>query len=102
MKKVKINLLAIIGMMVAVGTLAFTAPKEKNLATSWYLIEIVNGTETLTTESTSVPSAICPSTQDHDELCAVEVDEQGLSGMTLQDVKNANIPIEDKRFKPEP
>jgi len=29
MKKIKVNLLAIIGMMVAVATLAFNAPKEK-------------------------------------------------------------------------
>lgn len=39
MKKVKINLLAIIGMMVAVGTLAFTAPKENLATTHWFEVD---------------------------------------------------------------
>lgn len=37
MRKLKINLLAIIGLMVAVTTVAFTAPKNNSIATeSWY------------------------------------------------------------------
>ena len=36
MKKYKFNLLAIFGMMVAVGTVAFTAPSERMVADNWY------------------------------------------------------------------
>lgn len=40
MKKLKLNIMAIIGMMVAVGTVAFTAPAEKTVynaaAETWF------------------------------------------------------------------
>lgn len=38
MKNIRINLLAIIGMMVAIGTVAFTAPKSSNLS-AWFAVE---------------------------------------------------------------
>jgi len=49
MKKVKINLLAIIGLMVAVGTLAFTTPKSSinnlNDDPLWHYTELTSDEE---------------------------------------------------------
>jgi|GEM_PF-3233884 len=100
MKQIKFNLLAIVGMMVAVGTVAFTAPKESSNASSWYLIEEVNGFLTLTTESAGTPPGACPLVDpSNNDLCAVGINESGLSGMTLQDLEDEEIPIEESRFK---
>lgn len=59
MKKIKVNLLAIIGMMVAVATVAFTAPKSN--APQWYEVIVDaqfpdNESLQVITGTTSAPS----------------------------------------------
>ena len=76
MKKIKINLLAIIGMMVAVATLAFTAPKENDaLALQWYTVEEpdpITGKREIS-ESIDEPEGDCVATLTTN-ICAVQLD----------------------------
>lgn len=86
MRKLKINLLAIIGMMVAVGTLAFTAPKEKALEElHWF--EVTQNTnnenvfgDAIPTGEDGLPALACESTIDLTPLCAVGLDESQIDG----------------------
>lgn len=78
MRKLKINLLPIIGMMVAVATLAFTAPKESNATTHWFEID---GNGVISTEPTS-PSILDANNCLYNPMavdpCAVGLDESDL------------------------
>ncbi|WP_157970374.1 hypothetical protein [Albibacterium indicum] len=98
-------------MMVAVGTLAFTAPKENSLLTvQWYVIDTPDENDPLKDllgESTSDPSqgAECSELTD-DIRCAVRVDNPNdldLEGMTLEQAINQDpqISYDAHTFKPE-
>lgn len=107
MKKLKINLLAIIGLMVAVGTLAFTAPKENLATTHWFEID---GNGVISTESTSPTTLdandclVAPSSEDP---CAVGFDESDLTQddeppvSNMSELENSNLEY-DLREKEEP
>ncbi len=86
MKKIKFNLLAIIGMIVAVGTVAFTAPQERNVADgyNWYEADEATGVISPTPIDRQ---ATCDGTE---ELCAV-----GLSQVHFGLLPNDEAPIEN-------
>lgn len=80
MKKLKINLLAIIGMMVAVTTLAFTAPKENtNLNFEWYEVTPHPSDPDLDEigPPTDTPTAGDCSTLNDLNRCAIQLDLSG-------------------------
>ena len=71
MKKIKFNLLAIIGMTVAVATLAFTAPKENHRAPTWYETDANGYLE----ELTSGPEGDCDEFLTSGHECAIQLSE---------------------------
>ena len=100
MKKIKFNLLAIIGMIVAVGTVAFTAPRESNVTDgyNWYEADEATGVISPTPIDAS---ATCIGDQ---ELCAVGLsrDHFGLLPNDESPLNNMNeLTEEDEAFKKE-
>lgn len=107
-KKIKFNLLAIIGMMVAVGTVAFTAPRQIE-SDQWYEITFNDDDSYLKDELGSVTTdptqgSACSSITE-EVRCAVKVsnpDNRDLEGMTLEEAINLDpqITVEEHTFRP--
>lgn len=107
MKKLKLNIMAIIGMMVAVGTVAFTAPTK--MVTQWYEIEANGSTTTqdFLGSEISDPSqgGQCGSLQQA-VRCAVEIENPNntdLSEMTVEEalVLDPDITIKTHTYRPQ-
>jgi|SRR5690606_13201304 len=98
MKKIKVNLLAIIGMMVAVATVAFTAPKESSLDDYvWYE---VNSDGTIKQTPDSALPDLCPEDNDTD-YCAIMLEESVTPPLTIQqtDLEGGPVTTKDHRFR---
>lgn len=81
MKKSKINLMAIIGMMVAIGTVAFTAPAEKNAAQATYF-EFVGNSQTVLDYRDAQnwePSTGTLSCNGSGRICEVEIEDTSIT-----------------------
>lgn len=72
MKNIRINFLAIIGMMVAIGTVAFTAPKSAN-SSGWFAVE--NDGVTINPIALSEAPEIC--TEEEGQYCALKLNTDG-------------------------
>lgn len=85
MKKLKLNIMAIIGMMVAVGTVAFTAPAEKTVynaaAETWFY----------QSQNTSASDLNNPLNYSRTPLPETECEGEEVV-CTILDVENPNIP----------
>lgn len=69
MHKIKINILAIIGMMVAIGTVAFTPAPELSVESAWFPVES-DGVTILPTALQEAPE-IC--SEEEGQYCALKL-----------------------------
>jgi|GEM_PF-1002317 len=105
MKQIKFNLLAIIGMMVAVGTVAFTAPMKNLAEPQWYAV--TNNFDLSTNPSSSEPNGTTCSTEFPPEIhCSVEyemLDENATQPSNLTEldlaVSNNEIRVTNRAYQ---
>lgn len=98
MKKIKINLLAIIGMMVAVGTVAFKAPKE-NLELVWF--DVSNGIIQVDAEIEEGPGGDCIQSPAA-ETCMAAFDSADLDTNGHAPTSDLNSPLVKDRAYTDP